>query len=116
MNKKFYIPIYDVWLHLVVSRKVEAERKKLDHIFDPMPATGYEGWTGLHCYAGQHFGIFIDQNHICVNIIAHEVFHLTHRILDYIHANFDSEHHETAAVLHGYLMELVMKHVKRYLR
>lgn len=37
------------------------------------------------------------------------VFHTTHRILERAEANFDGDHHEQAAYLHGWLMERVWR-------
>lgn len=42
------------------------------------------------------------------NCIFHEVFHLTHRILDWVSANFDENHHEQGALLYAYLLGVVL--------
>ena len=58
------------------------------------------------------FALFFDFSALDVATVAHEVFHLTHRILDWSESNFDGKHHEQGALLHGYLMNLVMKEIK----
>lgn len=60
-----------------------------------------------------HFGVFLPGDHDA-NDLAHEVFHATHRILDWANCNFDAEHHEQGAMLCGYLTELAYYAAEKY--
>lgn len=111
MKKKINLPIYDATIYLIVANDIHKERKKLKHIFgDPPPDYTYSGLLSWD-EAGT-FGLFFETKHVDVKTISHEVFHLTHRILDWTASNFDKDHHEQGALLCGYLNEWVMREVK----
>lgn len=111
MKKELTIPIYDAVLWLVVVDNPVKERKKWEFMFGPAPAGDY---TALCSYSGGHeFGLFFNRERLSLEILSHEVFHLTHRILDWAGANFDATHHEQAALLHGYLMKTVYLALRR---
>ena len=108
MKKRFTIPIFKADLWLVVADDMPTARRKMSKEFGDMPADMDDG-AALSSYDGAgRFGLFFDVKYITPEVVAHECFHTTHRILDYVNANFDKEHHETAALLHGYIMGLVM--------
>jgi len=112
MNKCFTIPIYNAVLTLIVSNNIAKERKKLEFLFGPVPETN--DYHALCSYSGGNsFALFFTpESSKNIEIIAHEIFHLTHRILDWAGANFDSNHHEQGALLHGYLMKFILKELK----
>lgn len=105
-KRKIRVPIYSVYFWLIVTDDIPIERRKMNHLLGDYEATPND--MGLCCYRNEHFALFLRRDQICINIIAHEVFHLTHRICDWASINFDPEHHEAAALLHGFLMEHVM--------
>ncbi len=110
IEKEFVVPIYDVHL-LVCACDDPLKRRK---VYDPVFGE-YEGssFSGLCDGSGRgHFAIFIKASALDQNTVAHEVFHLTHRIMEYCGCNFDEDHHEQAAYLNGYLMELVCNALK----
>jgi hypothetical protein len=111
-EKIFIIPIYECVLRVVICDDIDQDRRKFDKIFGEFDLDGnYEAlcsWSG-----GHNFGLFFDKRvlkNTCT--IAHEVFHLTHRILEWSSSNFDKDHHEQGAMLNGYLMELVLNALK----
>jgi len=105
-HRKFHVPIWDVYLHVVVDRDPLAARVKLNRIFgDWAPDDRFEA---LASWNGHHFGVFFAPKPPMA-IVAHEVFHVTHRILERADANFDKDHHEPASYLHGWLMDLVWR-------
>jgi hypothetical protein len=111
MKKNLLIPIYDAVVWLVISNDIAAERKAMEHWFGPVPDT--DQYSALCSYGkGRNFALFFEPEACTVNVVSHEVFHLTHRILDWSGANFDGCHHEQGALLHGYLMELVSQEMK----
>lgn len=79
----------------------------MDGVFGELDGDIYD-WDALCCRSRGHtFGLFFNRKALCMEKLAHEVFHLTHRILEWASCNFDPNHHEQGALLHGYLMDLV---------
>lgn len=101
------VPIYDVNLWLVSGDRdaVRAARAELEHLFGPPPTN--DDWAAMHSYRDANFGLFIPTDGKCPKVLAHEIFHLTHRILEWTNSNFDPDHHEQGALLCGFLTELV---------
>jgi hypothetical protein len=110
LRRKFTVPIYDAEVWLVVDPDIEAARAKFNHLFG---VCEYSGYNGLCSYGnGCHFGIFFESHSLTAKIIAHEIFHLTHRISEWAELNFDEKHHEATAQINGYLTERVAKLLK----
>ena len=109
MKEKITIPIYSATLWVVVADNIKRERKKWDYMFGEDDGK----WTALCCYTGNgDFGLFFRDN-ATIEDIAHEVFHCTHRVLDWASVKFDKDNHESAALLNGWLMGKVMEVVKK---
>ena len=107
IHKMIEIPIYDVLLYLVSSPDPIAERIHMNDIFGELKTFD---WNALCSSKEFNFGLFFtSQPRIAT--IAHEVFHLTHRILDRAGVPFSIENQEAGALLHGYLFDLVMKEI-----
>jgi hypothetical protein len=107
MKIKIKIPIYDALLWLIVVDDIYAERKKMEDIFGPTPTSNF----GALCSYGDfssHFGLFFKKDTVDISDISHEVFHLTHRILEWTNCPFDIDHQEQGALLNSYLMKLVI--------
>lgn len=105
------VPLYDAVLWIVVTDDIAKERRKLEHVFGPAPE-GNE-YDALCSHSGGHkFALFFDRKALSMKIIGHEVFHLTHRILEWVSANFDKDHHEQGSLLCGYLMDLVCRETR----
>ncbi len=104
MRKTFLIPIFDATVHLIINKDIAGERKKYEYSFGPSPAGDYEA---LCSYNGHEFALFFKPN-VSIKRIGHEIFHLTHRILEWVEVKFDKDNHETAAYLHGYLMQEIL--------
>jgi hypothetical protein len=112
MNKIFTVPIYNATLWLIVAKDISKARKKMEFAFGPAPQEDYDA---LCCYNGYRYGLFFTpESSQDVDTIAHEIFHLTHRILDWAGTNFDKAHHEHAALLNGYLTKLVNKELNKF--
>lgn len=102
--KHLHVPIYDAKVWLVVTTDIVEERAKSEwaELFGDEEAD--PGWDAVCFRNHSKFGLFFKPSAVDVSTVAHEIFHLTHRILEWVGANFDSSHHETAALLNGYLM------------
>lgn len=114
IKKKFYIDVYKVLVYVIVTDDIIKEIKLKHDIFgEPY---GYENdcVAICRCVVGKNeFGLFFNSNKIIdVSTIIHESFHLTHRILEGIHANFDEDHHEQGAYLIEYITEQVFDIMK----
>lgn len=108
IRRKFIIPIYDVTLWVVVRETALKARQSMNDVFSPYNGDG----DALCSRNGWRFGLFFGHGNFTVKTIAHEVFHLTHRILEYVDAPIHEERHEHAALLHEYLFALVLKALK----
>lgn len=94
------VPIHDVRLLIVVSNSVGASRSARNSIYGPYTADccGLCSWD-----EGFRVGLFFDRKFLCHELLAHEVFHATHRILQHQGTVFTPDNHEPFALLHGWL-------------
>lgn len=106
-RSRFNVPIYDVDVIIVVTRDIPREhRREFDSEIED---------THIACvgYSGRKFALFLEPAALArPEIIAHEIFHLTHRILELCEANFDSTHHEQGAYLCEYLHKMVARKLR----
>lgn len=108
IKKKFQVPIHDVTVVVVVTADIPAAYKR---------EFGVEiGNAQMAClgYDKRKFGLFFEPAaQLRQEIIVHEIFHLTHRILEKNHMNFDESHHEMGAYLCEYLTKIVFSVLKQ---
>ncbi len=110
LKAKLKVPIYNAFVWLIVSKNVHQERIKFNHLFGTPPEQ--EDYDALCARSGgADFGLFFYPDKLSVLVIAHEVFHLTHRIMEWANMNFDKDHHEQGALLHGFLMDEVCNRI-----
>jgi hypothetical protein len=114
MKLRFMVPIYEaeVWLVVANGNGIYRERAKMASVFGDPPEPHY---SALCSHDGNHrFGLFFTTIAARdLGIVAHEVFHLTHRILEWTGSNFDPAHHEQGALLHGFLFATIARHFGR---
>lgn len=108
MEKIYTIPIYDCTLFVIVTKKMAQARNGFASLFGKFDATGLQG---LSSYDNRGtFAMFFEGDAAQdISIVAHEVFHTTHRILEWATVKHDKDNHESGALLCGYLMKLVME-------
>lgn len=105
MIKTFKVPIFEATVMIVVADR----HKQVKAAIDRFVGGSYELESCDDCEAFlQHkaskFALFFESPVVKKkDVVAHEVFHLTHRILEYREMNFDPDHHEMAAMLNGWL-------------
>lgn len=104
VRQRISIPIYEVFVWIVVDEDALARRIEFNEEFGEYTDGPFKG---LCSSEGDVFGLFFYPGDLTRNTIAHETFHLTHRILQYIGAEFDPDNHETFSWLCGYLTERV---------
>ena len=100
---KFHVPIYDLDVKVILADNIQPEYKrefKLDLNDLHAACLGYEG---------RKYVLFFEPKYVKKGIVAHEIFHLTHRILEKCSANFDPCHHECGAYLCEYLTDKIFK-------
>lgn len=99
---QFTVPMHEVTVVIVVSDDIPAAYKR---------EFGVEiDDTKMACcgYFKRKFGIFLEPAAKArLEIVAHEIFHLTHRILESNCMNFDEGHHEMGAYLCEYLTKKI---------
>ena len=106
MKAKFVVPIFEVSVLVVVTKKTNAAIRK----YFPNVPLGAEDHEACCTYHRSRFGLFFEPPSLDRrDIVAHEIFHLTHRILEFRQFNFDENHHEMGAMLNGWLTEKVHK-------
>lgn len=103
MKRTFQVPIHEVTVVVVVTNDIPAAYKReFSIVIDN---------TRMAClgYHGRKFGLFLEPAAARrPEIIAHEIFHLTHRILEKNMMNFDESHHEMGAYLCEYLTKKIL--------
>lgn len=119
LRQKFTVPMYGSSVLLSVSDSVRKARARENNFlgkFDRTDADDDTDWYGLSCWlpGTTNFGIFFNHD-ISHGIIAHEIFHLTHRILDGAEAKFRINNHEPFAYLCQFLSDQVYRilHTKK---
>lgn len=107
MKKVFQVDVYDVSVAVIVTRDIPAAYlSEFGVVIDD---------TRMAClgYNGRRFALFLEPvakaRH---EIIAHEIFHLTHRILEKCTMNFDPGHHEMGAYLCEHLTKKIFAILK----
>lgn len=116
MKEKSFIhrvPIWNVVLELVVGDDIKKSQKK-EPRFSKMGSQDLLDCAAVTMYNGWNFCIIFDTHYLNHEIIAHECFHATHRILDYCCKEFRLKNHEEFAYLHGYLGKFVYNRLKKW--
>jgi hypothetical protein len=111
ISKIIQIPIYDVNVLFVASDNIEYYYQRYANIFGELKG---DAWAGICCASGNgNFGVFFKLEQLSINLISHEIFHLTLRILEHNSIPVEERTGEVGALLHGYLMDVVMKTLKK---
>lgn len=104
--KMMDVPIYHVMLYVVIAKSDDLEKIRSEDYFvkkfGPLKKKKKK-FSGLVSSNEGSFGIFLPIE-FDIGIIAHEIFHLTHKILEYHNVKFE---HESFALFHEYLFNVV---------
>jgi hypothetical protein len=103
------LPIYGARIQLIVTHDIALERKAQDHLFGPLCGTDYDALCSRS--GGHNFAVFFEPQALTHRTIAHELFHLTHRILEWVGVPFSPDNHEVFACVAGELLTWVCSHV-----
>ncbi len=106
------VPIYECVYRLVVAVNVREGVKRLPKPFAIDPNEIDENATGLAVHCGIDFAVILPFNNVCHNTIAHEVFHVTHRLMEMLGHTLKRQG-EPHAYLNGWLHEWTMYQLRR---
>lgn len=73
-----------------------------------------DGDAAQHWRRDGAFLLLFNHDRTAIQYVGHEVFHLTHRILEWCGDSFEAHHHEPAAYLNGYLLRIVTEEIRRH--
>jgi len=105
---RFQVPIHDVTVLVIVTDDIPAAYKR-EFNYDI-------GNTQMAClgYDKRKFALFFEPAAKArQEVVVHELFHLTHRILEKCCMNFDEGHHEMGAYTMEYLTKRVFGILKK---
>jgi hypothetical protein len=109
-----YIPIYGSTVMVVATDNIRAAHNKPEMLealhSDPIDFDCY-GLTSRH---NNLFVIFYQRSGLSHDTVAHEIFHVTHRIGEFLGIKLDGENHEALAYLNGHLTGLVYGSLKKW--
>lgn len=107
MYKKNLIPVWDVYVHTFtqcVDVYKTRNSKLANKWFGPGPK--HDDYIALVSSNHNHFGLFLPKKPQ-QKTVGHELFHLTMRITQWVGSEVQPYNHEHAALLCGYLHEVV---------
>lgn len=107
---RFIVPIYENAVTLIVTDDLQKERNRYDRKFGHFDSD--PGARGLVTSGGGHCLLILTRRGCAHGQIAHEIFHLAHRIMEWTGDRFDDDHSEPAA----YLVQWLTKRVYGRLR
>jgi hypothetical protein len=109
----FRLPIFDaanIWI--IATDDIQASRRAREGVLGSIDSSQY---TGLCSWDNRgKFFLFFTIKCLDHSLIAHEVFHLTHRILEYCEASYHPQHSEAHAHLCGWLTNVVYQDLARW--
>jgi hypothetical protein len=106
-KKRITIPIYNSVVWIVVATDLVRERKKMSREFGDYDGLDDFAAMCTHHHTDNKFALFFKPDFLSINVVSHEIFHLTLRMLEKVSSNINTDNHEHAAYLHGYLMQLI---------
>ncbi len=101
----FDVPLYKSRVTVIISENCVEERRSKSDVFGEYTASDLA--SAIASDADNEFGLFFEYSNFNLEIMAHEVFHLTMRVLHNAGVKFDIDNHEAYAYLHGELMQRI---------
>lgn len=104
-ERDIHVPLFDTYINLIVTDNIYEERNKYNDKLGENTLIRGAAYPGLFSYNSRgSFYLFLKPQ-AELKVVAHEVFHATHRILEWASVFFNECNHECAALLNGYLMD-----------
>lgn len=112
-NSSIRVPIYDLDLLLCITNDIIFSRKELNSLFGEYK--GSDKTSAMCSSENGNFGLFFNKRHLYDEVlnkinhglVSHEIFHMTHRMLEYVGCKFTNDNPESFAYLNGYLTDKV---------
>lgn len=110
------IGVYDARFLVCLCHNTGAmcKRKSIQKIFGEMEEDDCADCAGLCLHRNRKISILIDRDYVTHDVIAHEVLHATHRLLEYIGMELGDKTGEAYSCLAGHLTGLVYKDLKKW--
>jgi len=104
-SKKYFLslPIFPVDIYLIVTEDIVSERIKMRDTFGPLSSDAQSTAYSLCAFDNGNIGLFINfgTDH---GVIAHEIYHLTNRVMEYIGCQHSHKYSEEA---YAYLLQWI---------
>lgn len=113
VNQRFSVPLYSASVHVVVASDYKSLFKAMPKLFKE---NDEEDFQAMMLANGNSYGLAFIKEFTTATNVSHEVFHLTHRIMDNQGVRFEIDCHEAFAILHGHLFDKVWKIVRKHVR
>lgn len=107
------LPIYRAMIHLNISTDIcdaRIQQNKMLGDFIPEPGVYY---VGMMSWRSHHYGVFFSYDRLIHGVIAHECFHMAHRIMEHVGAHYHDDSPEPHAYLMQYLTQWVYDEIKK---
>lgn len=115
-HRTHHIPVWDIYLEIVATHSISMSLNRpsrLQRLRQEKDSVD-EGTIGLLAYNGAQQSLFLSIDDLTHDLIAHEVFHATHRIMEHRGVNIAPKHHEAPAMLNGFIAALVYGDLKKW--
>ena len=106
---RIHIPLYNGNLYIIDTKDVVTA-------VETTQGEDYEVTSSESCLISKRCGdfyLYIDLKDCSIGLLAHELFHATHRILEYFGVEFTRDNHEPFAYLMEYLVNECIKFKKK---
>lgn len=111
-KSKFFIPVYNAWVYLVVSENPAKDMSGLGHIFDGVDDDDY---TACVYSSNMVFAIVFRPKYLAMSIVAHESVHLARAILSAHGIRPHKRTEEIECILVQYIVDQLVKRIPRSL-
>lgn len=105
-NYQLEIPIYDCIVDVFFVESPVKKAIELNLVNTEKEIVEFDGYCADNEDNQSKFYLIFCKNP-SINVIAHEVFHLTSKIISLIGSSLNEETEEPFAYLHGYILEMV---------
>lgn len=108
------IGVYDSLFEVVLCHDIDKARHTKKRVKLLGDTDDCKGCAGMCDYYKNKFIVFFDRGWLSPALIAHEVFHATHRMLEWAGVGLGKQHAEAHAHLCGHLTQLVYDDLKSW--
>lgn len=107
---KIEVPIYNADFYFAISDNIKKTRDRFSAIFGDYDASSSHAVCSS---SSRVVGVFITRSHLCREILARELFHAAHNLLESIGTTDKDHGDEPFAYLNGWMHEKAYKKLKQ---